>query len=118
DGNCLVVTEMEATKMLGAAHDAKPEDFLNSRYRYFDYEFERYWAFYRVFGRLSYNPGTAADAWEREYAARFGTQAGPHVMKAVELASRVLPKVVAASVPYSMFPTTAGWPEMMHLGSL
>ena len=44
--------------MLGEPHDAKPHDFLNSRYRYFDYEFERYWAFYRVFGRLSYNPET------------------------------------------------------------
>ena len=39
-------------------------------------------------------------------------------MKAVQLASRVLPRIVAASVPYSMFPTTTGWPEMMHLGSL
>jgi hypothetical protein len=39
-------------------------------------------------------------------------------MKAVQLASRVLPRIVAASVPYSMFPTTTGWPEMMHLGPL
>ena len=93
-------------------------DFLNSRYRYYDYEFERYWAFYRVFGRLSYNPATTPDVWEREYVERFGADAGPHVMKAVQLASRVLPRIVAASVPYSMFPTTAGWPEMMHLGSL
>jgi hypothetical protein len=118
DGQCLVVTEMQATKMLGAPHDAKPLDFLNSNYRSFDYEFERYWAFYRVFGRLSYNPETAPEVWEREYSERFGADAGLHVMKAVQLASRVLPRVVAASVPYSMFPTTAGWPEMMHLGGL
>ncbi len=118
DGQCLVVTEMEATKMLGAPPEAKPVDFLNSKYRYYDYEFERYWAFYRVFGRLSYNPETTPDVWEQEYVERFGAEAGPHVMKAVELASRVLPRIVAASVPYSMFPTTAGWPEMMHLGSL
>jgi hypothetical protein len=49
---------------------------------------------------------------------RFGAKAGLHVMKTVQLASRVLPRIVAASVPYSMFPTTTGWPEMMHLGSL
>jgi hypothetical protein len=104
--------------MLGEPHDAKPRDFVNSRYRYFDYEFERYWAFYRVFGRLSYNPATAPDVWEREYFERFGADAGPHVMKTVQLASRVMPMVVAASVPYSMFPTTTGWPEVMHLGSL
>ena len=118
DGQCLVVTEMEATKMLGAPHDAKPMDFLNSKYRYCDYEFERYWAFYRVFGRLSYNPEATPDVWEREYVERFGTEAGPRVMKTVQLASQVLPRIMAASVPYSMFPTTAGWVEMMHLGSL
>ena len=118
DGQSLIVTEMEATKMLGEPHDAKPRDYLNSHYRSFDYEFERYWAFYRVFGRLSYNPETAPEVWEHEYAQRFGADAGPHVMKALQLASRVLPRVVAASVPYSMFPTTTGWPEMMHLGSL
>ena len=39
-------------------------------------------------------------------------------MKALQLASRVLPRIVAASVPYRIFPTTSGWPEMMHLGSL
>ncbi len=118
DGQNLIVTEMEATKMLGEPHDAKPQDFLNSRYRYFDYEFERYWAFYRVFGRLSYNPETTSDVWEQEYVQRFGADAAPHVMKTVQLASRVLPRVVAASYPYSMFPTTMGWPEMMHFGSL
>lgn len=118
DGQGLMVTEMEATKMLGEPHETKPRDFLNSRYRYFDYEFERYWAFYRVFGRLSYNPETAPEVWEHAFVERFGPDAGPHVMKALQLASRVLPRVVAASVPYRMFPTTMGWPEMMHLGSL
>jgi hypothetical protein len=39
-------------------------------------------------------------------------------MNALQLASRVLPRVTAASVPYKMFPTSTGWPEMMHLGSL
>jgi hypothetical protein len=40
-------------------------------------------------------------------------------MKALQLASRVLPRVVAASVPYQLgFPTTMGWAEMMHMGSL
>jgi len=109
---------MLATKMLGDPHDTPPRDFLNPRYKYFDYEFERYWDFYRVWGRLSYNPDTLPDVWSMEFARRFGPAAGPHVMKALQLSSRVLPRIVAASVPYSMFPTTSGWPEMMHLGSL
>ena len=119
DGQGFAVTEMEATKMLGEPHDVKPRDFLNSRYRYYDYEFERYWAFYRMFGRLLYNPQTASEVWEREFVRRFGAAAAPHVMKALQLSSQVLPRVTAASVPYQLgFPTTMGWVEMMHLGSL
>ena len=118
DGPGLTVTEMEATKMLGDSPDAPPRDFLNYKYKYFDYEFERYWAFYRMWGRLSYNPQAPSDLWEQEYAQRFGDSAGPHVMNALQLASRVLPRVIAASVPYKIFPTSTGWPEMMHLGSL
>jgi hypothetical protein len=118
NGPGLAVTEMEATKMLGDSPDAPARDFINSKYKYFDYEFERYWAFYRMWGRLSYNPQASSDLWEREYAQRFGDKAGPHVMNALQLASRVLPRVTAASVPYKMFPTTTGWPEMMRPGSL
>jgi hypothetical protein len=39
-------------------------------------------------------------------------------MKAVQLASTVLPHVVASSYLYSMFPTTTGWPEMEPMGGL
>lgn len=118
DGHGFVVTEMEATKMLADPPDDPPRDFINTRYKYFDYEFERYWAFYRVMGRLAYNPDSTSDVWTQEYVKRFGAEAGPHVMRALEYSSRVLPRVVAASIPYSMFPTTMGWPEMMHVGNL
>ncbi len=118
DGHGLVVTEMEATKMLADPPNDPPRDFLNPRYKYFDYEFERYWAFYRVMGRLAYNPDSTSDVWMQEYVKRFGAEAGPHVMRALEYSSRVLPRVVSASIPYSMFPTTLGWPEMMHIGNL
>lgn len=118
DGHGFAFTEMEATKMLSDPPDDPPRNFLNDRYKYFDYEFERYWAFYRVMGRLAYNPDTPTDVWEQEYVQRFGPDAGPHAMRALELSSRVLPRVVAASIPYSMFPTTMGWTEMMHIGSL
>ncbi len=118
DGHGLAVTEMEATKMLGDGPDKPVRDFLNDKYKYSDYGFEHYWAFYRVFGRTMYNPETSSDVWEHEYTQRFGAQAGPHVMKAQQLSSRVLPRIVAASLPYGEFPTSAGWPEMKHEGSL
>lgn len=118
DGRTFAVTEMEATKMLGEPPEAPVRDFLNAKYRSFDYEFERYWAFYRQWGRLLYNPDTAPEVWEQEFARRFGSQAAPHVSKALALSSRVLPRIVAASYRYRMFPTTIGWPEMQHMGSL
>jgi hypothetical protein len=118
DGKGYVVTEMEATKMLSDPPSDPARDFFNDRYKYFDYEFERYWAFYLVMGRLAYDPNTSSDVWSQEYIRRFGASVGPHVMRALELSSRVLPRVISASIPYSMFSTTSGWPEMMHMGSL
>jgi hypothetical protein len=104
--------------MLGDPHDTPPRDFLSAKYKYTDYEFERYWDFYRAFGRMSYNPKTSADVWDQEFLRRFGREVGPHVEKALQLASQVLPMVTAASISYRMFPTTDGWAEMEHQGSL
>lgn len=113
DGNSLDVNEMLATKMLGEPHDKAPLPILNPKYRYYDYEFERYWHFYQVWGRLSYNPETPPEVWEREFQRRFGA-AGPSFLKGLHLASQVLPRIVAASYRYQMFPTTRGWAEMMR----
>jgi hypothetical protein len=114
DGNSFEVNEMLATKMLGEPHDAKPRDILTPRYRYYEYEFERYWDFYRLWGRLTYNPATAPEVWQREFQSRFGPKAGPELMQALHLASQVLPRIVAASYRYQYFPTTRGWAEMNH----
>jgi hypothetical protein len=118
DGNSFEVNEMLATKMLGEAHDAKPLNILNPGSKYYDYEFERYWQFYKLWGRLTYNPQTLPEVWEREFAQRFGAQAGVPVMNALQLASRVLPRIVAASYRYQYFPTTRGWAEMQRQDSL
>jgi hypothetical protein len=71
-----------------------------------------------VFGRLAYNPDTPAEVWDREFAARFGGEAGPYVARGLHLASRILPRIVAAVYPYGLFPTTVGWAEKMRLGDL
>jgi len=109
---------MLATKMLGSPHDEEPFDLLTPSYRYYDYEFERYWHYYQVWGRVSYNPDVPSELWEREFVRRFGEKAGPFVMTALHDASRVLPRIVAASYNYRYFPTTRGWAEMMRLGDL
>ena len=62
--------------MASRPHNEKPFDLLAPRYQYYDYEFERYWHFFQLFGRLGYNPGAPSDIWEREFQRRFGKQAG------------------------------------------
>jgi hypothetical protein len=118
DGNSFEVNEMLATKMLGEPQDETPLEILNPKYRYYDYEFERYWHFYRVWGRLTYNPSAEPEVWGREFTRRFGPAAGTPLMNALHLASNVLPRIVAASYLYQNFPTTRGWAEMNRQGSL
>jgi hypothetical protein len=117
-GKSFEVNEMLATKMLGEPHDAEPFDLLTPAYRYYRYEFERYWHYYQVWGRVSYDPQVSSELWEREFVRRFGPEAGPPVMEALHAASNVLPRIVAASYDYRYFPTTRGWAEMMRLGDL
>ena len=118
DSDALEINEILATKMYGEPHTAMPLPIHSAPYRTYRYEFERYWHYYRVWGRLTYNPATESDVWQHEFVARFGPQAGPHVERALERASQVLPRVVAASYPYRGFPTIVGWAEMQRLGSL
>ena len=118
NGNSFEVNEMLATKMLGEPHDEKPLDILNPGLKYYQYEFERYWHFYQVWGRYTYNPAAPRELWERPFQARFGPEAGPHVAKALHRASQILPRIVAASYRYQNFPTTRGWAEMNRQGSL
>jgi hypothetical protein len=117
-GESFEINEMLATWMLGEPHGAKPLTLLDPKYRYYDYEFERYWQYYQVWGRVSYNPDTPVEVWDREFDRRFGPLAGPCVMKALHLASQVLPRIVAASYRYQLFPTTRGWAEMMRIDDL
>ena len=118
DGTGFEVNEMLATKMLGEPHDAEPFDLLTPAYRHYEYEFERYWHYYQVWGRVSYQPDVSSELWEREFARRFGPQAGPQIMQALHAASNILPRIVAASYNYRYFPTTRGWAEMMRMGDL
>lgn len=112
------VNEPLATKMEAQRPDMAPFDLMPEKYRYYDYEFERYWHFYQVWGRVGYDPASAKDVGDREFARRFGTVAGPRLEAALHRASGVLPMLVAsACYPYSAFPTTRGWAERQALGA-
>ncbi|MDA2926422.1 hypothetical protein MYX78_04180 [Acidobacteria bacterium AH-259-G07] len=111
DGEGLEVNEMLATKMASQPHHMEPFELLAPKYRYYHYEFERYWHFFQLFGRLSYNPETPPEVWQKEFERRFGEEAAPYVEKALHRASQVLPRINAYNFPYNRFPTTRGWPE-------
>jgi hypothetical protein len=117
-GDSFEVDDPLATKMEGQLHDAKPFDLLKSSARYYDYEFERYWHFFELFGRIGYNLDTPSDLWDMEFQERFGPDAGPILENALHQASWILPRIIASSYPYGGFPMTAGWPEKQHLGDL
>jgi hypothetical protein len=118
DGNGFEVNEPLATKMEAQPHDTVIFNILNPQYRYYDYEFERYWHFFQVFGRIGYNPETSPDVWHKEFELRFGKKAAPYIEQALHKASWILPRIVASCYPYSCFPTTRGWPEKQSLGEL
>jgi hypothetical protein len=119
DGDSFEVYEPLTTKMEAQPHDAKPFDLLKPSARYYDYEFERYWHFFQVFGRIGYNPRTPAEVWDREFAKRFGPDAGPILENALHRASWILPRIIASSIPYNTgFPMTTGWPERQYYGDL
>lgn len=118
NGDGFEVNEPLAGKMFVQPKDVKPFDLLNPQYRYYNYEFERYWHFLQVFGRIGYNPETPADVWEKEFELRFGRKAGPYVQKALHQASWILPRIIASCYPYSYFPMSRGWAEKQRLGDL
>ena len=118
DGDGFEVNEPLCTKMEAQPHEAKPFDLLKPAHRYYDYEFERYWHFFQVFGRVGYNPNTPPEVWQREFEQRFGPEAAPCVEKGLHQASWVLPRIVASCYPYSAFPMTRGWAEKQRLGDL
>jgi hypothetical protein len=112
------VMEPLATKMSFHPHDMQPFDLLRPEYRYYDYEFERYWHFFQVFGRLSYNPDTAPETWQREFQKRFGPSVGPSVEQALHRASQILPRIEAYVLPASHFPNIRGWAERQRMEDL
>lgn len=118
DGVGFEVNEPLATKMEAQAHDMEPFSLLNPPYVYYEYEFERYWHFFQLFGRLAYNPNTSTENWEREFQKRFGSEEGPIIQEALHTASNILPRIVAALSPYGKFPTTVAWAGKQRFGDL
>ena len=118
DGEGFEVTEPLATKMASRPHNEKPFHLLAPAHQYYEYEFERYWHFFQLFGRLGYNPAASAEIWEKEFQRRFGKEAAPFVQRGLQRASQILPRIVASCLPPDKFPTTRGWAEKQRWGDV
>ncbi|MBW8017645.1 MAG: hypothetical protein FVQ82_15820 [Planctomycetes bacterium] len=117
DGKGFEVSEPMTTKMQSHPHDGEVFDLLTEKYKYYKWEFQRYWYFHQLFGRLGYNPNTPPKVWQSQFQKRFGP-AATHVEKGMDLASKVLPRIVSYCHPYRHFPTTRGWAERQRQGDL
>jgi hypothetical protein len=82
--------------------------FRDQSREYYRWEFERYWSYYLLFGRLTYNPAAADEVWTRELAKRFGAEAGPAIAEAYRSASQIVSLISGSAMcNYNM----GTWPE-------
>jgi hypothetical protein len=75
---------------------------------FWKWEFERYWLFYQLWGRLSYDPDAPDSIWRDELRRRFGA-AAPDVLEAYKNASGVINEIVAVHLAD---PNMYIWPEI------
>lgn len=83
----LAVTPPLALKGFGDEPGQWP--LLTPDHQYYTWEFERYWYFYTLVGRLSYNPKLSGEVLLREFNRRFGRN-GSAIIDLYHLASEVL----------------------------
>ncbi|MDA2925859.1 hypothetical protein MYX78_01280 [Acidobacteria bacterium AH-259-G07] len=90
-------------------HQGPSYEVLAKEYQYYQWEFERYWHYYQLFGRLGYNLDTPPRVWRAEFEHRFGKEAAPFIEQAYARASKVLPRIVG----YATRNLSSGftWPE-------
>ena len=62
---------------------------------YYDWEYERYWFFYELWGRIGYNHDLGDDLWLKKLASRFGEEAAPHIIKAYKESSQVMSYLIS-----------------------
>lgn len=84
-------------------------------YEHYTWEYERYWMFYLVFGRMGYNPDCNPGVWRREFRHRFG-EAASDLEAAYRQASQIITLVTAARLPAAS--EWSYWPEMDTGGPL
>lgn len=89
--------------------------FASKDREYYRWEFERYWLYYLLYGRLTYNSASSPDVWMDEFKLRFGERASNSMFDAFQAASEVIPFLVSYRLSN---PNMYIWPEKQMGGLL
>jgi hypothetical protein len=73
-------------------------------------DFEKFSYYYRLWGRLMYDPDERPEVWQRQLRKDCGTAAAPHAEIALASASRILPLSTTAHLPAAS--NNQYWPEI------
>lgn len=82
---------------------------------YYQWEDQRYWAWYVLFGRLGYSANTDSAVWQRAFKQHYG-HSYKAVLNAYRSASKVLPLITSSHLTYH--PANYNWAEMDAGGAL
>ena len=106
--------EINTMLALKGGHEFIPGDawpiHINPEVIDYNWEDERYWAYYLSFGRWGYNKNTNEEVWKREFDLRFGKEMSGCVEEAYRWASKVMPLITTAHFP--VHPSLHYWPEL------
>lgn len=61
----------------------------------YEWEYEKYWFFYKLWGRIGYDPELGDEVWLNELERRFGAEPAPHLLDAYRESSKVISYLVS-----------------------
>jgi len=85
---------------------AKDFSHIDNNHRNWDYAFQKQWLFYKLWGRLLYDPSTPNEVFEEGFNTRYGNGEGPRLLKAYTEASQMplsLASFFAATWDYTLY---------------
>ncbi|HUZ18320.1 MAG TPA: hypothetical protein VMV68_08020, partial [Spirochaetia bacterium] len=90
--------------------------FADPKLRTGEWDDERYWLFYTLFGRMGYDRRADDEVLSREIARRYPVDAIPSLREAYGASGKILPLVTAFHMP--VHPQQSYWPELSTGGAL
>lgn len=84
--------------------------YLDNRLNQAEWEDERFWQWYLMYGRLGYKAEASSEIWLSEYQSRFGKETGKLFEKTLATASRIVPLITTVHMP--VHPSLRYWTEM------